>query len=566
MRLKRISAACAALTVSAALALTGCSGDSKGSGSGGNGGSDQAKTTDINPQDRDKLKQGGTLRVAITQLPTNWNILAVDGNQVDNSDIFYWTGVNTLESNDKGEVSPNKNYLTGWDVEEAKDGQPQKVTLHINPKAKWNMGRQIDWQDYQSLWKACNGENKAFTPASTDGFDKITSIEKGETDQDVVITYKSTQPDWQAPISQLYPREMTSDPNMFNSGMTEPNNDYLAGPFIFDKIDKAQRVATIVPNPKWWGDKPMLDSVSFRELEDSASSQAFANSEIDVATFINSDGYNQAKNRADGEIRAAGSLQWRHVTINSQARNLGDEKVRQAITRGINREAVAKSDLAGLPVANTPEQVMLGNHFFMPGQEGYADNGEKWSYDAEAAGKLLDEAGWKLPEGKKIREKDGQPLSIDYMMLKDVPTSENEGKLIQADLAKIGIDVKMVTKAQDEFPKFLIDGDFGLTTFTWQGTIFPMNNIGQIYGSDSESNYARLNNTKLDELRDQADAEMDHAKRVDLTNEIDAMIWEEGHTIPLYRRIGYVGVPKNLANYGSFGLESIVPENVGYVK
>lgn len=563
MRLTKMGAALAALTVSTALAITGCGGADSGSGGGASG---ETKAVDINEQSRDKLKEGGELRLAIVQLPTNWNVVSSDGNQVDNNDIFQWTGVNTVMSDAKGEVTPNKNYIEKWDVEDAKDGKPQKVTLHLNPKAKWNMGRQIDWQDFQSMWKACNGENEAYKPASTDGFDKIASIEKGETNQDVVITFKSSLPDWQSPISQLYPREMTSDPKMFNEGMTEPNNDFLAGPFIFDNINKSQRVATIVPNPKWWGDKPMLSKVTFRELEDSASAQAFANSEIDVATFINSDGYNQGKNRADGEIREAGSLQWRHVTINSEARNLGDVKIRQAITRGINREAIAKSDLAGLPIASTPEKVMQGNHFFMTGQEGYADNGKDWSYDPKAAGKILDEAGWKLPEGKKVREKDGQPLTVDYALIKDVPTSENEGKLIQSDLAKIGIQVKMVTKAQDEFPKYLLDGQFGLTTFTWQGTIFPMNNIGQIYGSNSESNYARLNNPKIDELRNKVDVEMDHDKRVEMTNEVDKMIWEEGHTIPLYRRVAYTGVPKNLANYGSFGLQSLVPENVGYVK
>lgn len=563
MRLKTMSAAAAALTLSAALVISGCSNDAT---SDGGGSATAAKTFDINEQDRSNLKQGGELRFGITQLPTNWNILANAGNQVDNADMFEWTGASLVTSDDKGEVEFKKTYVSSVDVEDAKDGQPQKVTLHLNPEAKWNMGRQIDWEDFQSMWKATNGENEAFEPASTDGFDQIASIEKGDTDQDVVISYKSSQPDWAAPLSTLYPREVTADPEMFNTGLTEPNNDYLAGPFIFDNIDKSQRVATIVPNPKWWGDKPLLDKVTFRELDSSASAQAFANSEIDVTQFFNADGYTQAKNRPDGEIRDAGGLQWRHVTINSEAKNLTDEKVRQAVTRGINREAIAQSDLAGLPIAQTPEKVMLGNHFFMPGQEGYVDNGAKWAYDPEAAGKLLDEAGWTLPEGKKIREKDGQPLEIDYAVIKDVPTSENEGKLIQSDLAKIGIDVKMVVKAQDAFPAFMIDGEFGLTTFTWRGTIYPMNNIGQIYGTDSGSNFARLSNPELDKLRDQADVEMDHAKRVDLANKIDEMIWEEGHTIPLYRRIDYVGVPKNLANYGAFGLRSVLPENIGYTK
>lgn len=566
MRMRKIGAAVGALALTAPLGLTACSSSDNGSGSNDGDGSG-IKTVDINSQSRDKLKQGGTLRFAISQLPTNWNMLTNDGNGVDNQDIFNWTGANLFDSDAKGKLTPNKNYLDKVDVKDAEGSTPQQVTFEISPKAKWNSGRQIDASDFIAMWKACNGTNADFSVASTDGFDQIADVKQGKSPQEVIVTYKSSQPDWQAPWSSMFPHELTDTPEAFNKALEgQPNNDYLAGPFIFAGIDKSQRVATLKPNPKWWGDKPLLDKVTFRELTDNASSQAFANNEVDVATFINSDGYNQAKNRSDGEVRAAGSLQWRHVTINSQARNLGDQKVRQAITRGINREAIAKSDLAGLPIAAHPEQVMLGNHFFMTGQDGYKDNSKDLSYDPEAAGKLLDEAGWKLPKGKTVREKDGQPLTIDYAVIKDVPTSENEGKLIQSDLSKIGIDVKMVTKATDEFPKYLLDGEFGLTTFTWQGTVFPMNNIGQIYGSNSDQNYARLKNPEIDKLRDQADTEMDHAKRVDLANKIDKMIWDEGHTIPLYRRIGYVGVPKKLANYGSFGLQSMVPEDVGYMK
>lgn len=44
--------------------------------------------------------------------------------------------------------------------------------------------------------------------------------------------------------------------------------------------------------------------------------------------------------------------------------------MRQAIQLGINRQAIAQSDLQGLnwPIA------LLNNHFFMNTQEGYQDN------------------------------------------------------------------------------------------------------------------------------------------------------------------------------------------------
>ncbi|MBD4447247.1 ABC transporter family substrate-binding protein, partial [Xanthomonas citri pv. citri] len=82
-------------------------------------------------------------------------------------------------------------------------------------------------------------------------------------------------------------------------------------------------------------------------------------------TIITKDGYETAKKRDDADMRAAGSLQWRHFTFNAKSANLSDKNVRQAIVKGINRPAIARSDLAGLPVQ--ADSVMLGNHFFMPG-------------------------------------------------------------------------------------------------------------------------------------------------------------------------------------------------------
>ncbi len=36
-------------------------------------------------------------------------------------------------------------------------------------------------------------------------------------------------------------------------------------------------------------------------------------------------------------------------------------------------------------------------------------------YDVKEANRLLDEAGWKLPKGEKVRVKNGQPLQIGMM-------------------------------------------------------------------------------------------------------------------------------------------------------
>lgn len=563
-----------ALVTVGVLALGACGApkSSTGNGSGGDGATPALAA--LNTKQRAELKEGGVLRYAITQLPTTWNYLAVTGTSVPQKRIMMFTMPQNWIYAEDATFKENKNYVESYEVTEPKDGKGQVVTLHLNPKAKWNSGRTIDWTDYEATWKACNGSNKAFEVSTTDGFNEVVSVTKGEKPTDVVVTFKAAYPDWSSVLSDVWPKEGVSSPEVFNKGWTTFKPEWHTGPFTFEKLDTAQKVLHLKRNDKWWGDKPLLDKVSFRQLETPADVNAFANNEIDVVdTMINSTAVNTAKKRSDADIRAAGSLQWRHFTFNSKAGALADLNVRQAIAKGVNREAIAKSDLIGLPV--NPSELMLGNHFYLPGQEGYKDNSTDFAYDPEAAKKQLEEAGWKLPEGKTIREKDGKPLSIKYSMLTGVPTSENEGKLLQKDMAAIGVEVKMVNTAPDDYQKVLEAHSFDVIAFTWNGTNYPVANVRQTYGAatagskePSGSNYAQLINPEVEKLIPQIAQETDKTKRAELANQADKLIWDEVHTLPLYRRINYTAVPKNLANYGpaTFQFDTLPAEDIGYTK
>ncbi len=533
--------------------------------------------SDLNTVPRDQLAQGGELRFAISLFPSNWNALNVDGNTVPLDRIDDFVMPNNWIYADDASFVPDPDFVESFDVTDATDTDPQVVTINLNPDAVWNNGDVIDWEDYQATWQACNGEQEDFNCASTDGYNQVTSVEQGDSPTQVVITFESSYPDWSAPFATVWPAEGFADAATFNEGWAGNDNfnsDWHSGPFIFDSINDAERILTLVPNPNWWGEAPLLDTVTFQELQNPADVQAFANGEIDVVeTMIDSNSVTQAENRTDGQIRTAGSLQWRHFTFNTQDEILQDQAVRQAIAKAINREAIAQSDLAGLPI--DAAQLMLGNHFFMPGQTGYVDNSGDFAFDPEGAASLLDEAGWVLPEGGDVREKDGVPLVIDYAMLTGVATSENEGKLLQSDLAAIGIQVELVNTPTDDFVSTLTEGTFGIIAFTWQGTNYPMNNVRQIYGAaaegsedPSDSNFAGLVNPDIEALIPQIDTEPDNQARIDLTNEADLLIWEQVHTLPLYRRQSFTAVPANLANFGAstFELRSLQTENIGYTE
>lgn len=557
-----------ALSTAAALALVlsacgggGASGGGNGASGGGEGGSD-VQLSDINATERDQMEKGGTLRLAVTQLPEQWNYHHTNGSQQDTKDILDTMVVQLWDFDENGVPTPNENYLTDFE-EEVTDGK-QTVTLHLNPEAKWNSGERITWEDFAAGVQACNGEDEAFECGQTEPNEAIESVEQGETPSDVVITFKATAPDWKSTVEIPYPKTVSQDAETFNTGLMEYDAQYFTGPYVVDKIDEAQRVITLKPNPNWWGEEPMLDSITFRELEEDAKPGAFQNQEIDAYDIgASANGYSLATQTPGAVVREGVGPNWRHFTFNSTAGVLTDQNVRQAIAMGVDREAIAKSDLAGLPAL----QEQLGNHFYSIGQEGYQDNSGVTPFDVEAAGKKLDEAGWKLNESTGIREKDGQPLTVTFTVLQGVPTSENEGNLFQSQMKNIGVDVKIDQQPSSEFANILDEGRFEVFAFSWMGTQYPLANIGQIYGDPSKntSNYARLNDPELNEMITEVGRETDPEKRIELANKIDTRIWENVHTLPLYQRPELVAAQDKVANYGAKGQLNPRSENWGFV-
>jgi len=514
----------------------------------------------LQQEGHDQGKTGGGLACGMTSKITNWNASHVDGNGVDLRMLMNFVNPSFFEYADDGTPTPNPDFIVSAKASEV-DGKTV-VDVVLNEKAVWGSGRQISADDFAASYAAAKDTNYRF--ASTDGIKLVEKVEK-ETDAKFKVVFESTYPDWSNVVSGCQPAELMKDAATFNTAMVSTfNNDYFSGPFKVDSWDDAAQIATLVPNERWWGAAPKLDKVTFRVLDSSGEATAFANKEIDVIDYIiSSDVYKQALTRSDAVIRGNFGLQWRCFTINAANGILADVKVRQALMRATNREAIAKSDLAGLPV--DVSKVLLGNRFFMPSQTGYQDNSGPWSYDPEAAKKLLDEAGWTVG-ANGTREKAGQPLKINFTIPQSTPTTENEQGLLQSQLAEVGITLEPVTVDTNKFfSEYLVPGNYEISAMTWQGTPYPMNNVGQIYGKGSESNYSDADIPEVDALIAQIDVEMDQTKRIELTNKVDALIWENVYNYPLYERMQLTAVPKGLVNFGAMGLASFRAQDIGYV-
>jgi peptide/nickel transport system substrate-binding protein len=116
---------------------------------------------------------------------------------------------------------------------------------------------------------------------------------------------------------------------------------------------------------------------------------------------------------------------------------LVDVRVRQAIAHAVDRQAlIDKARFGqGLPLyANVLPSVPWA----------YNTDLEPRAYDPEAAGQLLDQAGWAMDDASGVRTKNGIPLKLRLHTNAGNYVREAMADLIRGQLAQVGIEVEVV--------------------------------------------------------------------------------------------------------------------------
>ncbi|WP_280491393.1 ABC transporter family substrate-binding protein [Nocardia asiatica] len=556
---RRRSARWAVPVVALGLVVAGCGADS---GESATGLSDALGTTsDINPKSPEEIREGGNLRLATTSFPANWNTLSNDGNDGEIGDIERPLLPRAFDTDAAGQLTVNTDYFT--DVQ-LTGTDPQQVTYTINPKAVWSDGTPVTWEDLRSQANALSGADKRFLIAISNGFDRVEKVERGVDDRQAVITFKQHYAEWRGQFAgnmALFPKSVTADPEAFNHSLVD-NMGPTAGPFMVESTDRAQGRIVLARNPKWWGERPKLDTITYSVLDRAAWVGALQNNELDAVRLSTIDDVKTVRNTAGLVVRRAPGNRWRHITFNGAPGSiLADPKLRVAISKAIDRQGIATATQNGLVEHPKP----LNNHIFLQGQEGYRDN--SLGFDPAAAAKELDDLGWKL--NGDVREKDGRKLVIRDVMYND-PTWVQIAQIIQQNLAAVGVGLQIDTRPGAGFFTDVIQpGDFDAAQFIFSGDAFPLSSMPQIYAyhpGDLQGNFGRIGSPELNALIDRTLSELDPAKAIELANQVDRAVFEEGHSLPLTQYEGNFGVRADIANFGSPGLASYDYTKIGFLK
>ena len=548
----------------------GISGCTAGGDPGADGGGIIAvSSADYNPQPRESLQQGGEVVFPINEITPQMNPLNGDAS-ADTSRLASWYTPQILLMEEDGTPYKNDAYLDNWEFGTA-DGKTF-VNFTINDAAVWNDGTPIDWKAFEATWIANRSSEEGYSPNATDGYKEIESVTKGETDKQAVVTFKGEFA-WPQMLFTTVLNPHVNTPEIFNEGyINEPHAEWGAGPYKLSNFDINGGTVVFEPNENWWGEKPLLDKVTFRQLDRAASINAFKNGEIDMTSTNTKDRLEQVKDM-DGVVtyraqQTANTL----LQVDADKPQFQDINVRKAFFMAIDVEQQKKVVWNGLNYEEDP----AGSFTLYSFQPGYVNALEEagYTFDLEGAKGLLDEAGW--VEGEDgIRVKDGVALAVTYPIFSDDPVQEASAKALQQQLKAAGFAVTIDTRSPQDFSTDYTTKNWDIFSLRFSASDpFGAAWFCQLYCSDSGLNLSGTGTPEIDtKIHDQletiSDPEAQTAQAMKLEAEIIAETWG---IFPMYNGPEIWTVKEGLANltpepYVGLDLFGVQPvENMGWEK
>ncbi len=210
------------------------------------------------------------------------------------------------------------------------------------------------------------------------------------------------------------------------------------GPWMLADYKKDE-YAVFTRNPNYWGESPKIDKVTVKIIPDAETRvMAFEKGELDLIYgegVISMDSFNQLKESDKYVTDLSEPVGTRSLLLNTTNEKLADLRVRLALQYGFNKNAMVEGITLGL---EEKADNILSKNF------PYTDiDVDSINYNVKKAKSYLEEAGWKLPSGKTVREKNGQPLELELIYDKTDPIQKAMAETMQAEWAAIGVKLNI---------------------------------------------------------------------------------------------------------------------------
>lgn len=257
----------------------------------------------------------------------------------------------------------------------------------------------------------------------------------------------------------------------------------------FEKVKKGEIDFWVIPKAQWWAEElPKVEAYK-RGL------------------LVGQKHYNHAATGTSG------------LAINMRRKPLDDKRIRLALQHLYNREMMIKK------LFFKEYNPLTSYH---QGLSAHNPKNKLYEYDEITAVELLEEAGWTEKNGEGYRVKDGVELKLDLQYRSAM--SERYLTVFQEACKRAGIRIELQLITPASGWKNMMSREFDLASAGWTGMIFPNPETSwhsKLAIQDNNNNITGFSNPRVDELCGQYDAEYDVAKRNEILQEIDGILYEE---------------------------------------
>ena len=223
--------------------------------------------------------------------------------------------------------------------------------------------------------------------------------------------------------------------------------------------------------------------------------------------------------------------------FNTQKPPFDKKEVRQAFTLAIDKAAILKDVYLGAGTA--------AKNLIPPTMWGYADKLADWPYDPAKARALLAKAGVKTP------------LDVDlwYMPVQRPynPNAKRMAEMMQADLAKIGVNAKLVTFEWGEYRKRLQQGEHMTGMLGWNGDNGDPDNFFFLHGCEAArpggQNLSKWCHKGFDEKLQKARTLTDNKARAKLYQEMQVIEREEAPDFKIAHSVVFEVMRQEVTGY-----------------
>ena len=410
------------------------------------------------------------------------------------------------------EVEPA--LATSWTI--SADGT--EYTFKLRRGVKFHDGSDFDAADVEFNFDRMLDENHPYHhtgPFPLSFF--FSAVEDVEAVDAATVRFKLNAP--YAPfLSNLaYPTGLIVSPESVREHDKEfGRNPSGTGPFKFAEWESNAKVV-VTRNADYWDGAPSLEAVVFRPITDGNTRVAeMLSGGLDVMVEIPPDSVAQFNGNGFNLLEQAGPHLW-FLILNAKEGPFTDKRVRQAINYAIDKKTLVEQVLQGTAeVASGPTPPAFS--------WAYNESLQPYPYDPEKAKQLLQAAGHENASLTFYVTEGGSG------MLDPVPM----GTAIQADLAKVGVDVKIKTYEWNTFLGKVnpgLEGKADMAEMAWMtndpDTLPYLALRTDAWPDKGGFNSGYYSNPEVDKLLEAARQSTDQAERAKLYQQMQEIVYED---------------------------------------